>query len=467
MAEMKEKGYFPKHTFTVSVIRFLLFSGNFLLFFGFFSINNPQILRASRTAAITITTYVVLALCMSRIYGGFAIGRKRPRDIIIAMMISTVITDFVTYFELEIMNVNRYKHEHLQFTDIDVVLLIIIFQLILAFLLTYLAHNLYFKHNPPENCLMIVRDLDEQRGYLRKFRRYKKEFAVKRVISCDDPDWHQAVKDAQTVFIMDVSAAKKAEIIDYSYKHHKDVYMTTELPDVVVNCSKHFLLDDLSMLSSSFKGLTMEQRAVKRALDLVVSVLGIIITSPIMLVSAIAIKACDGGPVFYKQERLTRDGNVFFVLKFRTMRTDAEKTGVAQLCKKDDDRVTPVGKVLRKIRMDELPQLFNVFCGQMSVVGPRPERPSIAKEYYKDIPEFQFRLRAKAGLTGLAQIMGKYNTTPRDKLMLDLMYIERYSIWEDIMIIFQTILVFFKSDSTEGFDETQHTEFTEKTEKEK
>ena len=141
---------------------------------------------------------------------------------------------------------------------------------------------------------------------------------------------------------------------------------------------------------------------------------------------------------------------------------DAEKSGSAQLCKQDDDRITRVGKILRKIRLDELPQLFNVFVGEMSIVGPRPERPSIAAEYYKDIPEFRFRLRAKAGLTGLAQIMGKYNTTPRDKLMLDLMYIERYSIWEDIMIIFQTILVFFKSDSTEGFDKKAHTEFPDK-----
>jgi exopolysaccharide biosynthesis polyprenyl glycosylphosphotransferase len=235
--------------------------------------------------------------------------------------------------------------------------------------------------------------------------------------------------------------------------------MTTELSDVVINCSKHVLLDDVSMLSSSFQGLSLEQRAMKRILDLVISSLMILVTSPIMLIEAIAIKLCDHGPVLYKQERLTRDGEIFKVCKFRTMRVDAEKAGNAQLAKKDDDRITPVGKILRKTRMDELPQLFNVFRGEMSLVGPRPERPSIAAEYYKDIPEFKFRLRAKAGLTGLAQIQGKYNTTPRDKLMLDLMYIERYSIWEDIMIIFQTLMVFFKSDSTEGFDDTDHTQF--------
>lgn len=449
-------------TIGVTLVKLLLFAGLFFIFFGFFAISNPQIMRASRTAGITMTTFVILTLCMIRVYGGFAIGRKRPREIIISTMISAIMTDLVTYFELEIMNVNRYNHAHLQFKSFDVVFVVIIFQLILVFLLTYLAHNIYFKYNPPEKSLLFVGNPDNTEEYLRRFKRRRKEFVIVSVLDANAEHWHTALKDVQAVFILDVEPGRKAQIIDYAYKHHKDVYMTTELADVVINCSKHFLLDDISMLSSSFRGLSIEQRIVKRTLDLVVSTVGIILTSPIMLIEAIAIKVGDGGPVFYRQERLTRDGEIFNVIKFRTMKVDAEKSGSAQLCKQDDDRITPVGRILRKIRMDELPQLFNVFIGQMSIVGPRPERPSIAAEYYKDIPEFRFRLRAKAGLTGLAQIMGKYNTTPRDKLMLDLMYIESYSIWEDIMIILQTILVFFKSDSTEGFDKKAHTEFPDK-----
>lgn len=445
----------------VSFVKLILFVGLFVIFFGFFAISNPQIMRASRTAAITMTTFAILTLCMIRIYGGFAIGRKRPREIVISTMISAVITDLVTYFELEIMNVNRYNNAHLQFKSVDVVLIVIIFQLILVFLLTYLAHYIYFKYNPPEKCLLFLGNMENKEEYLRRFARRRKEFVIDKILQADEEHWYTAVREAQTVFIADVDAAKKAQIIDYAYKYHKDVYMTTELADVVINCSEHFILDDVSMLSSSFRGLTLEQRAVKRAVDLLVSVFGIVLTSPIMLIEAIAIKLGDRGPVFYKQERLTRDGKIFNVIKFRTMRVDAEKSGNAQLCKENDDRITPVGKILRKTRMDELPQLFNVFCGQMSIVGPRPERPSIAAEYYKDIPEFKFRLRAKAGLTGLAQIMGKYNTMPRDKLMLDLMYIERYSIWEDIMIIFQTVLVFFKSDATEGFTKEDRTEFSD------
>ncbi len=445
----------------VSAIKIVLFIGLFFIFFGFFAISNPQIMRASRTAAITMTTFVILTMCMSRIYGGFAIGRKRPREIVISMVISTVITDLVTYFEFEIMNVNRFNHDHFEISSLDVVLVVVIFQLILVFLLTYLAHHLYFKYNPPEKTLLFLGNMDHKAEYLRRFAPRKKEFEIVNILPADAEHWHRAVREVQTVFLCDMEASRKAQIIDYAYKYHKDVYMTTELSDVVINCSKHFLLDDVSMLSSSFRGLTLEQRALKRAMDLVVSTIGIMIASPIMLIEAIAIKAGDGGPVFYKQERLTRDGKTFHVIKFRTMRVDAEKSGNAQLCKENDDRITKVGKILRKTRMDELPQLFNIFCGQMSIVGPRPERPSIAAEYNKELPEFQFRLRAKAGLTGLAQIMGKYNTTPRDKLMLDLMYIERYSIWEDIMIIFKTVMVFFKSDATEGFTTEEKTEFTD------
>ena len=198
----------------------------------------------------------------------------------------------------------------------------------------------------------------------------------------------------------------------------------------------------------------MEQRVMKRTMDIVFSLVGLIITSPIMLACALAVKLCDRGPVFYKQRRITENGKPFDVIKFRTMIVDAEKESGMIWAKKDDDRITPVGKVLRKIRMDELPQLLNILKGDMSIVGPRPEREELIEEFVKTYPEFKYRLKVKAGLTGLAQIMGKYNTTPIDKLTMDLEYIENYSIWLDLKLIFQTAKVFFKSDSTEGVEDT-------------
>ena len=167
--------------------------------------------------------------------------------------------------------------------------------------------------------------------------------------------------------------------------------------------------------------------------------------------AAIAVRA-DGGPAFYRQVRLTRDGKPFEVLKFRSMRVDAEKDGVARLAAKDDDRITPVGQFIRKVRLDELPQLINILRGDMSIVGPRPERPELAEQYARELPEFSLRLQAKAGLTGYAQVYGKYNTTPYDKLQMDLMYIANPSFWEDLRIIFATIKILFLPESTEGVD---------------
>ena len=194
-------------------------------------------------------------------------------------------------------------------------------------------------------------------------------------------------------------------------------------------------------------------------MDIVFSLLGLVLASPFMLVIAILVKAYDGGPVFYRQPRLTKDGKVFDVLKFRSMRVDSEKKG-ARLAMKNDDRVTPVGKVIRNIHFEELPQIFNILKGDMSLVGPRPERPEIAAQYKREIPEFDYRLKVKAGLTGFAQVYGKYNTTPYDKLKLDLTYIETYSFVLDIKLLFLTFKILFQKENTEGVEQWQVTAAT-------
>ena len=201
-------------------------------------------------------------------------------------------------------------------------------------------------------------------------------------------------------------------------------------------------------------GLTVEKQVIKRIFDIVCSSVMLVVLSPLLLLIALLVKCYDGGPVFYKQERLTKDGKVFFVYKFRSMRVDSEKHG-ARLAMKGDSRVTPVGKVLRNIHFDELPQLFNIIKGDMSLVGPRPERPEIAAEYTKEIPEFPYRLKVKAGLTGYAQVYGKYNTTPYDKLKLDLTYIENYSFILDLQLIATTVKILFQKENTEGVEKWQ------------
>jgi lipopolysaccharide/colanic/teichoic acid biosynthesis glycosyltransferase len=211
----------------------------------------------------------------------------------------------------------------------------------------------------------------------------------------------------------------------------------------------------------------VEYVAAKRFMDILVSGIALIVLSPVMLVTAIAIKATDKGPVFYKQCRLTKDGRTFDVLKFRSMRVDAEKDGVARLSTgSSDSRITPVGSVIRKVRIDELPQFINILKGDMSLVGPRPERPEIAAQYEKELPEFALRLQAKAGLTGYAQVYGKYNTTPYDKLQMDLMYISKPSILEDLRIIFATVKILFLPESTDGIAEGATTAMQAEEEKE-
>ena len=206
------------------------------------------------------------------------------------------------------------------------------------------------------------------------------------------------------------------------------------------------------MLSKGYT-LSFDQLLAKRALDLMLAVPAFIITSPVMLITAVAVKLYDGGPVLYKQVRLTRHDRKFEIYKFRSMVVDAESDGIAKLARENDDRITPVGRIIRATRIDELPQLFNILKGDMSFAGPRPERPEIMEEYCKEIPEFAFRTRVKAGLTGYAQVYGKYNTTPYDKLKLDLFYISNYSMWTDIKLILMTLKIVLKKDATEGVSE--------------
>jgi exopolysaccharide biosynthesis polyprenyl glycosylphosphotransferase len=230
-----------------------------------------------------------------------------------------------------------------------------------------------------------------------------------------------------------------------------------KLSDIIVMRSDDINLFDTPLLLSRNMGLTFDQRVIKRMMDIIISIILIIISSPFMIIVSILIKLHDHGPVFYVQERLTENGRLFKMLKFRSMIVDAEKDGVARLAGENDDRITPVGRFLRSIRMDELPQLFNVLMGQMSMVGPRPERYDIANEYYNEMPEFEYRLKMKAGLTGYAQVYGKYNTTPYDKLKLDITYIESYSFWLDIKLMLLTAKTIFQREKTEGISEGQIT----------
>jgi exopolysaccharide biosynthesis polyprenyl glycosylphosphotransferase len=271
----------------------------------------------------------------------------------------------------------------------------------------------------------------------------------------------EKMKEFQAVIIGDISAVQRNDILKYCYANKVRAYVIPKLSDIILMGADRIHVFDTPFLLSKGYTLSFDQRFLKRTMDLILAVPLTVILSPFMVLTALAIKLYDGGPVFYKQIRCTRYGREFEIYKFRSMIVDAEGDGVAKLAAVNDSRITPVGRFIRATRLDELPQLFNIIKGDMSFVGPRPERPEIMKEYCADMPEFQFRTRVKAGLTGFAQVYGKYNTTPYDKLKLDLFYIENYSLWMDLKLIIMTVKTVLSKDATEGVAQGQTTAYQE------
>lgn len=411
------------------------------------SIENRALIRPSRTMGTTLITFVVVGLLFMMIYGKFDVGRRKSKPIIYSMSLAVIFTDVVTYVQLMIMNTITPSIYALRFVSIGALIATMIVQIIVITIFAYTGNALFFRIHRPERCYVVTssqKDLDEiTRGILK----YKKQYEIEAVFDYKDKNLLKKLADADTVFLYNIPIPQRSEITNYCYRTKKNVYFNPEIEDIVEMSAEYYLLDDISMLNYNVTGLTMEQRIIKRCMDIGLSLLMGIVTSPIWIVSAIAIKAYDGGSVFFKQDRATINGNIFKVYKFRTMKEHVENRSVSE----DDDRITPPGRILRKIRMDELPQLLNILKGDMSFVGPRPEMIENVEAYTEELPEFRYRLRVKAGLTGYAQIAGKYNTTPKDKLMMDMMYIENYSVFKDIQLLFQTAIVLLKSDSTEAF----------------
>ena len=253
---------------------------------------------------------------------------------------------------------------------------------------------------------------------------------------------HKRVGEIDEVFLCsDVSAEQKMRVIVSCLGSRKVIYVVPQLFEISLLNSKLTQFDDIPAFVIDGLDLSIEQRFLKRIFDLIVAAVGIILTSPVMLVAAIAVKVSSPGPIIFSQERVTRRNRIFKIYKFRTMCDDAEcKTGPV-ISGTDDPRVTQIGRIMRKLRIDELPQFFNVLLGDMSIIGPRPERPYFVEQYIRDIPEYEHRTTVRAGITGFAQVLGKYDTTPEDKLRYDLLYIKNYSLLLDIKLVFQTIKV--------------------------
>ena len=408
---------------------FFYYSNGYLVFFGL---------------------YFLLFVLFGRLFDSFDIGNTTTTDLFLSYTLTLIICNFVVYFILCLITLRLIPAW-------PILLMQLIETLMIAGLL--FLENRYIRLNfPPVKVVAIYGE--EHYGLIGKLNNIRDlSMSVIRTIDLKDFDYDkfdELTKGADGVVTLDVHHENKKKLFKACYEKRLLVYDVPSITDMFLASSDILHIVDSPILKINKYGPDELESIVKRMIDIVGSLLLIILTSPIMAAVAVAIKIQDGGDVLYKQVRLTKDQKEFKIYKFRSMIMNAEKKTGAILAKENDDRITPVGKFIRKTRFDELPQLFNILKGEMSFVGPRPERPEIYDEICKAMPEFRFRLVVKAGLTGYAQIYGKYNTSLRDKLLLDLYYIENYSLVDDVKFILLTLKIVFNKEATEGVSDEQY-----------
>lgn len=431
-----------------SLLGYLLYICLMMSFVIVMGESNVGLSRLSRTMGITISTFTVVGILFLNVYGSYDIGRRKSKPIVHSMILAAICTDLITYLQVMIMRTTTDDIRDFRLHDWELIFPVILVQIIIIIIFVYAGNWLFFLVNPPENCIIITSSQKSLDGIVRAMRKYKKQYKIREIFDYKDPLLYEHILRRDTVFIYDVPVTVRAEIMRHCYKQKVNVYFNPDVEDVMETNAEKYILDDVYLLNKNVKALTMEQRIMKRLMDIGAALVGGILLSPLLLVGMILVKMDDGGPIFFQQERVTLNGRKFQVLKLRTMCVGATASSATS----NDQRITRVGKFLRKSRIDEIPQLWNVWTGDMSLVGPRPEMIKNVNKYTRQLPEFEYRLRMKAGLTGYAQIVGKYNTTPRDKLLMDMMYIEQFSIWKDIQLILQTVIVLLKMNtSTQGF----------------
>lgn len=400
--------------------------------------------------------YLLILLLFTQVYGGFKIGYQKPGNLTLSQAIAVLGTNVIEYMVIALLARETYLATG-RLVSPNWLLIMSGAQIAgIAFFAWFLT-AIYDRLFPPRQLLMVYGDYPESAGILAgKMNGLKEKYQISRMVNQDTgfEKLKKMIPEYQGVVLMDVDVSLRNRLVKFCYGAAIRVYVAPNISDVILSSAESIHFFDTPLLLARNSGLSIEQKLAKRIMDIVISGLGIIITSPFMLLTALAIKLYDGGPVFFRQARATIGGKVFMITKFRSMIVDAEKEGYSVPATQRDPRITPVGRFIRATRLDELPQLFDIFRGDMSVVGPRPERVEHMEKYTQEIPEFSYRLKVKGGLTGYAQIFGKYNTSAYDKLKLDLMYIENYSVLLDLKLILMTVKIMFMKESTEGFSDS-------------
>lgn len=398
-----------------------------------------------------LALYALIVFLVSKLFSAFKVGYQRVLDVLLSQIFSVLMVNAIAYLQLAL--IGRWKFLSHIMPMIRVTGINLVFVVLWVFFM-----RLIYSHIYPPHQILIIYGKYSPKSLIEKMEKRRDKYIVTGSISLKEGA--EAIKAEilkyEAVMIGDIPAHSRNLFLKFCFENNIRCYCQPKISDIMIMNSEKIHMFDTPLLLFRNSGLTIEQQFVKRIFDIVCSLTILIIFAPVLLLVAACVKLYDGGPVFYRQARLTKDGKVFMIYKFRSMCVDSEKHG-ARLAMKGDSRITPVGHIIRNLHIDELPQLLNILQGDMSIVGPRPERPEIAEEYYKELPEFSYRLKVKAGLTGYAQVYGKYNTTPIDKLKLDMTYIEHYSFFLDLQLLATTVKILFQKDSTEGVESWQTT----------
>lgn len=400
---------------------------------------------SKQVSVLVVITYFLICYYFEERLDCFRVSILQIRDVIFGEVLATMITDIIMYILIWMLSI------HLP--NLIPGLITWGGQCVIGVIWAFVMHQSYFSTHPPLRTIVIY---DERMGMENLIHTYglEKRFNIKTVYSVESiMDKLEVMEEFDAAFLCGIHSRERNIILKHCISHKIKLFMIPRIADVMMRGSEQIHMLHLPILKTQRYKPSIEYQIIKRTMDIVVSGIATIVLSPLFLITAIAVKS-DGGPAFYKQKRLTKDGKVFEILKFRSMRVDAEKySGAVLSAGENDPRITKVGRIIRACRLDELPQLLNILKGDMSLVGPRPERPELQKEIEKEVPEFGLRLQAKAGLTGYAQVYGKYNTTFYDKLLMDLMYISKPSILEDLTIMLATVKILTSKESTEGVGE--------------
>ena len=410
---------------------------------------------------IVVLLFALLFYMFAHLYSGFDVVFQTAAEMMYSNTVAAVISCGIMYVITALL-IRAVP-------NVLPMLVLVVGCVAMSGLLSFCVKKATARFLPPRATLLVYGNPEARKEGEDILRRLPGAFYVLDSISADvgsEELCRQIFRwDARAVMLCGVPSSERNDLLKYCIDRNIEAYVRPNIGDLLVKGARAMQLDNLPVLVCHRSSPAIWYLALKRLTDILLSLAALVVFSPFMLITAIAIKLYDGGPILYKQLRLTKDGKQFYIYKFRSMRVDAEKDGVARLAQEHDDRITPVGKIIRAIRIDETPQLFCILVGDMSIVGPRPVRPEIAEDYELEMPEFALRLQAKAGLTGLAQVYGKYNTTPYNKLQMDLQYIASMGVVEDLKIMFATVKILFMPESTEGVADGQTTAKADEEEK--